>query len=198
MNEPVAQTLRVALLSDTHGYVDPRIAALVARCDLAVHAGDVGGLAVLRALRPRLGRVVAVRGNNDNRREWPPADLAGLEQLPRIAELELPGGRLVVIHGDRSGPLYARHARLRRRFPGARAVIVGHSHRQVCDRDALPWVLNPGPAGRYRTYGQPGCLVLTAAPDGWEIERHALRTLGRQPRARVRRPDRPQAIESRP
>jgi len=198
MSEFTGQTLRVALLSDTHGFVDPRIAALVETCDLAVHAGDVGGLAVLADLRPRLGRVIAVRGNNDNRREWPQADLAGLDNLPRIAEIELPGGLLTVIHGHRAGPLYDRHQRLRRRFAGSRAILVGHSHRQTCDYDALPWVLNPGPAGRYRTYGRPGCLVLTAGPDDWLIETHNLNSLARRPRRVQRRPPRPpRRIESR-
>ena len=64
------------------------MAAIVARCDLAVHAGDVGGMAVLAALRPRLGRVIAVRGNNDTPREWPVAESGKLENLPRQAALE--------------------------------------------------------------------------------------------------------------
>ncbi|HEY5790682.1 MAG TPA: metallophosphoesterase family protein, partial [Gammaproteobacteria bacterium] len=71
MSEFDGQSLRVALVSDTHGHLDPRVAAIVERCDLAVHAGDVGGMAVLAQLQPRLGRVIAVRGNNDTPREWP-------------------------------------------------------------------------------------------------------------------------------
>lgn len=186
MSEP-GQSLRVALLSDTHGFLDPRIAALVEACDIAVHGGDIGGFGVLRELQPRLGRVVVVRGNNDTPRDWSGKDTAGLDELPRLVEFDLPGGRLVVIHGHRSGPLYERHQRLRKRFPDARAIVVGHSHRQVCDCEALPWVLNPGAAGKYRTFGGPGCLVLTASAAAWRVERHRFDPLRRLPAPRRQR-----------
>lgn len=179
---PSGQPVRVALLSDTHGFLDPRIAALVEACDIAVHGGDIGGFGVVRQLQPRHGRVVVVRGNNDTPRDWAGKDTTGLDDLPRLAELELPGGRLVVLHGHRSGPLYERHQRLRRRFPDARAVVIGHSHRQACDCDALPWVLNPGAAGKYRTFGGPGCLVLTASEAEWVLEAHRFDPLRRRPR----------------
>lgn len=185
MSEP-GQTLRVALLSDTHGYLDPRIAALVEACDIAVHGGDIGGFGVLRELQPRLGRVVVVRGNNDTPRDWAGKDTTGLDELPRTAELDLPGGRLVITHGHRAGPLYERHQRLRRRHPDARAIVIGHSHRQACDCDVLPWVLNPGAAGKFRTYGGPGCLVLTASDDTWDLERHRFDPLRRRGGARGR------------
>ncbi len=163
--------VRVALLADTHGWVDPRVLTVVAGCDLAVHGGDIGGARVLRRLRPRLGRLWVVRGNNDRPIEWPAADQAALEQIPSWARVALPGGDLVVIHGHQV-PARERHERLRRRFPQARAVVCGHSHRLELDLEALPWVLNPGAAGRNRTHGGPSCLVLTAGPDTWEVEAH--------------------------
>lgn len=193
MSEP-GQTLRVAVLSDTHGFLDPRIAELVEGCDIAVHGGDIGGFDVLRELQPRLGRVVVVRGNNDTTRDWAGKDTTGLDAVPRLAELELPGGRLVVIHGHRSGPLYERHHRLRRRFPDARVIVVGHSHRQECDCATVPWVLNPGAAGKFRTYGGPGCLVLTVSAGDWTLERHRFDPQRPRPAGRRRAPnDRPYA-----
>jgi putative phosphoesterase len=162
--------VRVALLSDTHGVLDARIAAVVASCDYAVHGGDVGSAAVLRALEPLRGRVVAVRGNNDVADKWPIEDRAVLETLPREAWLDLPGGRMVVVHGHRAGAAAARHQRLRRAWRTARAVVYGHSHRLVCDTGELPWVLNPGAAGRARTYGGPSCIVLLAEEERWVLE----------------------------
>lgn len=41
-----------------------------------------------------------------------------------------------------------------------------------CGREATPWVLNPGAAGRSRTFGGPSCLLLAAASDGWEVTLH--------------------------
>ena len=165
----VTSPVRVVLLADTHGTLDRRVAAEVAGCDYAVHAGDVGNARVLAALQPRRD-LVAVRGNNDIAGKWPREDEDVLVSLPTTGYLALPGGTLVVVHGHRAGSVDRRHARLRQQFPDVRAVVYGHSHRLVCDRDALPWVLNPGAAGRARTFGGPSCLILLAGPRVWRIE----------------------------
>jgi uncharacterized protein len=65
-----------------------------------------------------------------------------------------------------------RHARLRAAYPSARAIVYGHSHRLVVDDALTPWVLNPGAAGRARTYGGPSCLVLEANVRSWHVEIH--------------------------
>ncbi len=173
--------LRIAILADTHGHLDPRIADLVAECDMAVHGGDIGGAEVLAGMRPRAGHIYAVRGNNDVADKWPADQRGLLAQIPDRAECELPGGRLVVVHGHRM-PARGRHARLRRELPGARAVVYGHSHRLIADLDAEPWVLNPGAAGRSRTFGGPSCLILLAAESAWRLEVHRF-----EPAARMRR-----------
>jgi putative phosphoesterase len=160
--------IRVAILADTHGALDERVEDLVADCDLAVHGGDIGNASVLARLRPRSGRVLAVTGNNDLPRKWPEEDRHLLSELPEQQELALPGGTLVVIHGHQM-PARDRHERLRCRFPGARAVVYGHSHRLVADRARMPWVLNPGAAGRARTFGGPSCMILTVSDGGWTL-----------------------------
>lgn len=163
--------VRVAIVSDTHGVLDPRVAEVVADCDLAVHGGDIGNAAVLAALAPRTGRITAVLGNNDVPHKWPASDQHLLGQLPLEATEHLPGGRLVVVHGHRT-PAKERHAKLRRRYPDARVIVYGHSHRLVADQDAEPWVLNPGAAGRERTFGGPSCMVLSAGHGGWSLAVH--------------------------
>jgi putative phosphoesterase len=154
--------LRVAIVADTHGLLDERVTAEVAACALAIHAGDVGCQAVLDALQNSASEVIAVRGNNDVPRKWPADERDCLEKLPETNHIELPGGMLVVVHGDRY-PARNRHAKLREKFPEARAVVYGHSHRLTIDKHARPWVLNPGAAGRARTYGGPSCLILSAS-----------------------------------
>lgn len=162
--------MRVAIVSDTHGFLDSRIAELVAACDVAVHAGDIVGAGVLAGLRPRRQRVIAVRGNNDTPDRWPRRDRKILERLPSEAVLDLPGGRLVVVHGDRIAPARRRHERLRKIYPEARAVVYGHSHHLVCDRRQSPWIINPGAAGRSRTFGGPSCLLLIAREKRWRVK----------------------------
>ena len=115
------------LVSDTHGLVDERIAALVDRADAVIHAGDVGAAAVLQALEGR--PLVAVAGNNDVAAKWkgPPGRLKKLQTQALVA---LPGGLLAIEHGHRAGAAKGRHDRLRRRYPDARAIVYGHSHQQ--------------------------------------------------------------------
>ncbi len=162
----------VAIVSDTHGFLDIRIERLIHDCDYAVHAGDILAAEVLRAMRPRREKVIAVSGNNDVAEKWAEGDRDLVESLPPTAELELPGGRLVVEHGHWHGHHAPRHDLLRRAHPNARAIVYGHSHKLVCDLDKQPWVLNPGAAGRVRTHGGPSCLVLTATSTEWSIETH--------------------------
>jgi len=159
----------VALLSDTHGYLDARVREAASACDYIVHAGDIGGAGVLQALGGAARGFIAVRGNNDVPEKWPPSERGLLRDLPDAAEVALPGGLLVVTHGDRVLPAKQRHARLRRAYPEARAIVYGHSHRLVADCSVRPWVLNPGAAGRARTYGGPSWLMLFAAEDRWRL-----------------------------
>ena len=166
--EHVSHVRCVALVADTHGYLDPRVADAVAGCEVVVHAGDVGGTQVLDALQATGARVIAIRGNNDVEAKWPPSQSGALQALPGRLELELAGGLLVAVHGDRYRAK-ARHVRLRQDFARARAVLYGHSHRLCCDTAAQPWILNPGAAGRVRTYGGPSLLLLTVGRAGWQV-----------------------------
>lgn len=163
------QAVRVLLLGDTHGALDARVLALARRCDLAVHAGDVGNAGVLDALRAACGTVQAVRGNNDVVWKWPAAQAPRLAALPLTLHVELPGGVLAVEHGDRAAAA-VRHARLRRDHAAARAVLYGHSHRLLIDTGARPWLLNAGAAGRARTHGGASCLVLHATTRSWRVQ----------------------------
>lgn len=162
--------MRVAIVSDTHGEVDDRIVDEALRCDFVVHAGDVGTRDVLEALDPGAGRLIAVRGNNDMRDKWRQSDWELLESLPWEASLTLPGGKMAIVHGHRYGNPGRSHNRMRRDYPDARLVVYGHSHRKCADRSTSPWILNPGAAGRVRTFGGPTICLLDASIEGWQLE----------------------------
>ena len=55
---------RIALLSDTHNYLDPKLFKYFESCDQIWHAGDIGTISVMEELR-RIKPVVAVYGNID-------------------------------------------------------------------------------------------------------------------------------------
>lgn len=160
--------MRIGIVGDTHGVLDPRILDALAGSDVIVHAGDVGAAAVLRALAGATERVVAVRGNNDVASKWTGSRRA-LDGLPESVELDAPGGSLVVVHGHRVLPAKRRHARLRALHPNARAIVYGHSHRRVLDLDSTPWIINPGAAGKARTFGGPSACILVAGVRRWTV-----------------------------
>jgi len=160
----------VAIVSDTHGHLDRRIAEVIRRCDIAVHAGDVGSAEVIDAMQPKSGQVYLVKGNNDVASKWPAAQITALNQLQESVTLDLPGGRLVVIHGHKQNPVAARHALLRNLYSTAHLIVYGHSHRLCIDQEHVPWIVNPGAAGKARTYGGPSCIVLHVSRDHWHMD----------------------------
>jgi putative phosphoesterase len=173
--------MRVALLADTHGWLDTRIASIARGCDIVVHAGDIGAGSILDALGCEGARVIAVSGNNDTPRHWPAADHDRLDRLPETAGIDLPGGRLQIVHGHRL-PARTRHRRLREQWPEVSAIVIGHSHRRAIEYTPAPWILNPGAAGRSRAYGGPGCFVLKAACHHWSVDTHVFDPLPRNRR----------------
>jgi putative phosphoesterase len=164
--------MRILLVSDTHGFIDPRILRLAEGCVLAVHAGDIVGANVIQELQAVTSNVISVRGNNDVPGKWPAAERGLLHAIPEEQLIDLPGGSLAVVHGHRVWNCRDRHRRLRALYPQARAVVYGHSHRPVHDQDTTPWVINPGAAGKNRTFGGPACMILHATSHDWRVEQH--------------------------
>lgn len=106
----------------------------LAAADLILHAGDLTSVAVLDELRAFGHPVYAVAGNVDE-----PA-LRAL--LPEELVVEAGGARIAITHVP--GPAAGRAERLAARFPRCAAVVFGHTHLPVVERDRGPWLLNPG------------------------------------------------------
>jgi hypothetical protein len=119
----------VGVVADTHAFLDPRLVEALGSVDAIVHAGDVGGVDVLKRLA-KIAPLYAVAGNND-------VPLGGLG-LPEHLDVEIDGAKLHVVHQRPEA----------RPAPGTNVIIFGHSHRQVSEwRDGVLY-LNPGAAGR--------------------------------------------------
>ncbi|MDL2344606.1 metallophosphoesterase family protein [Deinococcus sp. MIMF12] len=128
--------MRVLALSDTHGLLRPEVLPLVAQADAVLHAGDVGTLQVLEALRAASpGPVHAVRGNVDR---TPP-----LSELPETALLELGGVWVYLLHDLNDLDLSPVAA-------GVRVVISGHTHQPRREEQEGVLFLNPGSVGPRR------------------------------------------------
>ncbi len=139
--------MELAIISDTHmprgaRQLPAACVKRLLRADLIVHAGDLMQLSVLRQLEV-YGTVVAVQGNVD--------DLRLRQLLPLTRTIDLEEISIAVVHD--AGPAQGRVQRLRRRFPGAGAVVFGHSHLPAHERAADGFqIFNPGsPTERRRS-----------------------------------------------
>ncbi|MEM6335373.1 MAG: metallophosphoesterase family protein [Bacteroidota bacterium] len=144
--------MTLGILSDTHAYVHPGLHKELAGCDLLLHAGDIGNVAVLDELQ-QIAPVKAVWGNIDG------FDVRRL--VPETQDLELEGVRFWMTHiGGRPG----RWAKsigpaLRARRPDV--FICGHSH--ILRIERVPSLgrmlyLNPGACGRQGFHQVKTCV----------------------------------------
>jgi len=171
MTSTSSDVVRVAILSDTHGIVDPRILDTIKDCDQAIHAGDICTASVLQSITAVIPELTSVTGNNDLASLWATDEADVVNAIPRTAEVDLPGGKLCVEHGHIHGMHQPDHALLREAHPDARLIVYGHTHVMLVDDSTMPWVCNPGAAGATRTQGGPSCMILTASADAeWDIE----------------------------
>ena len=137
----------IAVISDTHLPRGNRTlpAACVERlrnADLILHAGDLMTADVLADLRALGPPVQAVHGNVD--------DEQVRRLLPSARLVDAGGARIAITHD--AGPAVGRLERLRRRFADADAVVFGHSHVPLHERDDSGFqIFNPGsPTDRRR------------------------------------------------
>jgi hypothetical protein len=147
----------IGLISDTHGRVMPQLADVFSGVDCIVHAGDVGGAAVLRALAA-IAPVEAVSGNVDDRHD---------PSLPRARTLPVGGLTLHVSHGDELGS--PTPERLLARYD-ADVIVYGHTHKALLLRapDGRV-VVNPGAAGPPRFNVKPSVAILEITGDLVEV-----------------------------
>ena len=137
----------IAVISDTHlprggRRLPDDCVERLSRADLILHAGDFVApevLALIEAIGPP---VAAVHGNVDS------AELR--HRLPEQRVVDAEGVRIGMVHD--AGPAVGRLARMRDRFPGADAVVFGHSHIPLHERGPDGFqIFNPGsPTDRRR------------------------------------------------
>ncbi|HEX9398594.1 MAG TPA: metallophosphoesterase family protein [Anaeromyxobacter sp.] len=144
--------MRVGLVSDTHGHLDPLLHTLFARCALILHAGDVVREAVLAALE-RIAPVTAIRGNND--------EGTSLARLPETALVRLGDLTALVVHdlGPRERPKPPARGLIERERPAI--VVHGHSHRPDVALVCGTLFVNPGSAGPRRFSLPRAAAILT-------------------------------------
>jgi uncharacterized protein len=140
--------VKIAVIADTHmprgtRRLPDECVRLLEAADLILHAGDFVTSEVLRDLRAIGPPVEAVHGNVD--------DETVRRLLPAARLVRTAGASIAMVHD--AGPADGRLERMRRRFPGADAVVFGHSHIPLHERDDATGfqIFNPGsPTDRRR------------------------------------------------
>lgn len=134
---------RIALLSDTHGYLDERIAHHLRGTDEIWHAGDFGTAEIVDALAALAPVFRGVYGNIDGR------DVR-LTQ-PLVQDFEVEGLRVLMTHIGGYPGHYAPAARPLLQASRPELFISGHSHilRVMPDPKLGLLHFNPGAAGRH-------------------------------------------------
>lgn len=133
--------MKIGILSDTHGYLDPKVFEHFASCDEIWHAGDIGSTDIitqLQAFKP----LVAVYGNIDDRKV--------LALVPEHQWIERQGLRIWITHIGGSPPNYNKAVKkiFNQHLPDI--FVCGHSHILKIMRDKQRnnlLFINPGAAG---------------------------------------------------
>jgi uncharacterized protein len=131
--------LVVAIIADTHlprggRRLPDACVRRIGAADMLIHAGDFRTAAAYDEIAALTPRLVAVHGNVDE------AKLR--RRLPERIVVDLEGARVGITHD--AGPARGRLARLRRAFPDADAVVFGHSHLPLREREHGFQIFNPG------------------------------------------------------
>jgi uncharacterized protein len=139
--------MKIGIISDTHGFLDPKIPGLFAGVSHVLHAGDIGLdsiIAELEAIAP----VTAVLGNTDG------------SAIFRLTETVTLAGRKFLVHhivtpGELNEPLRLRVARER-----PDVVVFGHTHRASWKTLDGVGYLNPGYAGKPKSGAERSVAIL--------------------------------------
>ncbi len=129
--------MKIGLISDTHGYLDPRVPEIFEGVEHILHAGDIGYASIILELE-RIAPVTAVLGNNDFGMEYRETEIAEVGGVKFMVHHIVEPKRLTdtlkrrIIHSD------------------PQVVLFGHTHKPFNEIIEGIHFLNPGYAGKPR------------------------------------------------
>jgi uncharacterized protein len=133
---------KIALISDSHSYMDDKTLSYLKEVDEIWHAGDIGSFSVMSAL-PGEKIIRAVYGNIDD------MNIQGV--YPEWQEFTLDGVKILMTHIGGSPPRYAKGIKARIKESKPNLFICGHSH--ICkvefDHEMNCLYMNPGAIGQH-------------------------------------------------
>jgi len=136
----------IGVISDTHSFLDPRVASFFGGVEHILHGGDIGPATLIYQLE-KIAPVTAVTGNTDTGcdfRETETIELAGRKFLVH---------HIVDVH-NHDQPI---RRRIEREAPDV--VVFGHTHKPHNQVIGPTLFFNPGYAGKPR-FNQPRSVAL--------------------------------------
>lgn len=146
--------MKIGVISDTHGFLDPRVEKLFAGVAHILHAGDIGDAMIELELK-FIAPVTAVLGNTD----------LGLA-FKETEVITLADKKFLVHHiVNPFAPSEKLEARLKRDRPDV--VVFGHTHKKFCETVNGILFFNPGYSGKPKPGTERSVAILHW--DGKEI-----------------------------
>lgn len=129
--------MKIGVISDTHGFLDPRVEKIFTGVSHILHAGDIGYATIILELQ-FIAPVTAVLGNTD-----------GEIHFPLTQTVELAHKKFLVHHivnpWALTEPLETRIAKEK-----ADVVVFGHTHKKFAETVNDVFFFNPGYAGKLK------------------------------------------------
>ena len=129
--------MKIGLISDTHGFFDPKVAEIFAGVSHILHAGDIGDDSIIIELEA-IAPVTAVLGNTDSSPTF------------RITEVVTLADRKFLIHHIVNPHALKEELQLQVARERPDAVVFGHTHKVFCETIGDVLFFNPGSAGKPR------------------------------------------------
>jgi putative phosphoesterase len=127
--------VKIGVISDTHNFLDPKIAKLFAGVEHILHAGDIGNSSIILELE-LIAPVTAVYGNTDMNLPFKETEIIVLAArkflIHHIVNPVAPGERV--------------QERIAREQP--HVVVFGHTHKRFCETMGGILFFNPGYSGK--------------------------------------------------
>jgi uncharacterized protein len=164
--------IKIGLLSDTHGYLDPKIFEYFKGCDELWHAGDIGSTELADALK-KFKPLRAVFGNID--------DISLQTRYPEDLIFNCEQVKVWITHIGGAPPNYNPNVRKRLTQDPPNLFICGHSHILRIKRDPNfdhMLYLNPGAAGNQGFHAMKTIVRFTV--NGSKIEQLEVVELGKR------------------
>lgn len=149
--------MKIGVISDTHGWLDPRVEKIFAGVDHILHAGDIGYASIILELQ-FIAPVTAVLGNTDS-------DLG--YRLTEVVEL---AQKKFLVHHIVSPRALSETVALRIGREHPHAVVFGHTHQKFAETVNGVLFFNPGYAGKPKPGAERSVAILTLENGGLRHE----------------------------